>query len=238
MSINQFTAHEALQEIDTVMNRYLEPIGISKAEALDLIGEIVNRYLAVKPAPRHIKVIVHACEIWSGGAKLAIATSDAIAEEISAALNAREVGTPTEEMIRFCPECGCLGDIPVGYEACCPDWSHARIVPKRFAELCAETFRLCVSKPYPNTTDEHAVPPTTCKAMPSKLTPGMRAAMLRIASEYTERTSGNSLDAIYEAAFAAVPSPAPVAIVRGNPDDIGTIIEAVRPLEIGTQLYA
>ncbi|KVT80624.1 hypothetical protein WK59_21570 [Burkholderia ubonensis] len=56
---------------------------------------------------------------------------------------------PTEEMIRFCPECGRLGDIPAGYEACCPDSSSARIVPKRFAELCAETFRLCVSQPYP-----------------------------------------------------------------------------------------
>jgi hypothetical protein len=49
MSINQFTAHEALLEIDTVMNRYLEPMGISKANALESIGEIVNRYLAVKP---------------------------------------------------------------------------------------------------------------------------------------------------------------------------------------------
>jgi hypothetical protein len=29
----------------------------------------------------------------------------------------------------------------------------------------------------------------------------------------------------------------PVAIVRDNPDDIGTIIEATRPLEVGTQLY-
>ncbi|KVN40969.1 hypothetical protein WJ63_27490 [Burkholderia pyrrocinia] len=55
---------------------------------------------------------------------------------------------PTEEMIRFCPECGCLGDIAAGYEACCPDSSSARIVPKRFAELCAETFKLCVSQPY------------------------------------------------------------------------------------------
>ncbi|KVC58932.1 hypothetical protein WT10_10490 [Burkholderia stagnalis] len=54
----------------------------------------------------------------------------------------------TEEMIRFCPECGCLGDIAAGYEACCPDSSSARIVPKRFAELCAETFKLCVSQPY------------------------------------------------------------------------------------------
>ncbi|OJA66547.1 hypothetical protein BGV71_31685 [Burkholderia ubonensis] len=55
-------------------------------------------------------------------------------------------------MIRFCPECGRLGDIPAGYEACCPDWSQARIVPKRFAELCAETFRLCVSQPFPQST--------------------------------------------------------------------------------------
>ncbi|WP_249172064.1 hypothetical protein [Burkholderia vietnamiensis] len=54
----------------------------------------------------------------------------------------------TEEMIRFCPECGHLGDITAGYEACCPDWSQARVVPKRFAELCAETFKLCVRRPY------------------------------------------------------------------------------------------
>ncbi|KWI27913.1 hypothetical protein WM04_22840 [Burkholderia ubonensis] len=60
----------------------------------------------------------------------------------------RPTAALTEEMIRFCPECGCLGDIPAGYEACCPDSSSARIVPKRFAELCAETFKLCVSKPY------------------------------------------------------------------------------------------
>ncbi|MCL4627714.1 hypothetical protein [Burkholderia multivorans] len=53
-----------------------------------------------------------------------------------------------EEMIRFCPECGHLGDIAAGYEACCPDWSQARVVPKRFAELCAETFKLCVRRPY------------------------------------------------------------------------------------------
>ncbi|VBB10668.1 hypothetical protein [Burkholderia stabilis] len=56
---------------------------------------------------------------------------------------------PIEEMIRFCPECGRLGDIPASYEACCPDWSQARVVPKRFAELCAETFKLCVNQPYP-----------------------------------------------------------------------------------------
>ena len=57
-----------------------------------------------------------------------------------------------EETIRFCPECGRLGDVPAGYEACCPDWSQARVVPKRFAELCAETFKLCVRRPYGTAT--------------------------------------------------------------------------------------
>ncbi|KVF08959.1 hypothetical protein WJ04_09005 [Burkholderia vietnamiensis] len=72
-------------------------------------------------------------------------------EEADQAWNRRPVeqheAAPAEEMIRFCPECGRLGDIPAGYEACCPDWSEARVVPKRFAELCAETFKLCVSQP-------------------------------------------------------------------------------------------
>ncbi|WP_185734200.1 hypothetical protein [Burkholderia stagnalis] len=63
---------------------------------------------------------------------------------------------PIEEMIRFCPECGRLGDIPAGYDACCPDSSQARVVPKRFAELCAETFRLCVSQPYRTATSATA----------------------------------------------------------------------------------
>ncbi|WP_258179018.1 hypothetical protein [Burkholderia multivorans] len=69
---------------------------------------------------------------------------------------------PAEEMIRFCPECGRLGDIPAGYEACCPDWSQARIVPKRFAELCAETFRLCVTQPFPQSAASPADGRATC----------------------------------------------------------------------------
>lgn len=75
---------------------------------------------------------------------------------------------PIEETIRFCPECGRLGDIPAGFEACCPDWSQARVVPKRFAELCAETFKLCVNQPFPqpapSPADERA---EGAKAQPS-----------------------------------------------------------------------
>lgn len=73
-------------------------------------------------------------------------------ERLAACPSSQPAAAPIEEMIRFCPECGRLGDIPAGYEACCPDWSQARIVPKRFAELCAETFRLCVSQPFPKSS--------------------------------------------------------------------------------------
>ncbi|WP_261534745.1 tail protein X [Burkholderia multivorans] len=74
---------------------------------------------------------------------------ESIVKEAGVEPPAIAAAAPAEEMIRFCPECGLLGDIPAGYEACCPDWSQARIVPKRFAELCAETFKLCVSQPFP-----------------------------------------------------------------------------------------
>ncbi|WP_254224022.1 hypothetical protein [Burkholderia multivorans] len=90
---------------------------------------------------------------WGGR----LTTVDDLEKAIRAALRAaspveQPAAAPIEEMIRFCPECGRLGDIPAGYEACCPDWSQARIVPKRFAELCAETFRLCVSQPFPKSS--------------------------------------------------------------------------------------
>ncbi|WP_109479141.1 hypothetical protein [Paraburkholderia sp. C35] len=40
-----------------------------------------------------------------------------------------------------------------------------------------------------------------------------------------------------KASQQAAPTSAPAAIVRENPDDIGTIIEASRPLNVGTKLY-
>ncbi|WP_175922092.1 hypothetical protein [Burkholderia latens] len=47
-------------------------------------------------ACRHIRAIVHATEIWSGGARLAVATSYAIANEIAEALNGRSTATRAE----------------------------------------------------------------------------------------------------------------------------------------------
>jgi|GEM_PF-6815076 len=45
---NRYTAEQALVEIDDVLKQYLAPIGISKAEALDQIGPIVNRYFVLR----------------------------------------------------------------------------------------------------------------------------------------------------------------------------------------------
>jgi len=44
------------------------------------------------------------------------------------------VQPPPEELIRFCPECGSIGEIDKKYHKCCPDGNSARMVPKKFAE--------------------------------------------------------------------------------------------------------
>jgi hypothetical protein len=118
--------------------------------------------------------------------EMVIEFAGALLAEQSAAPVEQPAAAPIEEMIRFCPECGHLGDITAGYEACCPDWSQARVVPKRFAELCAETFRLCVSQPFPKSSaaqsDERtALPqiPDLVKAM-AWLTVSLRTELSRL----------------------------------------------------------
>lgn len=55
-------------------------------------------------------------------------------------------GGAREPMTRFCPHCGSLGPVGDEYRDCCPDGNSARMVPIRFAEVCAETFKLAVGK--------------------------------------------------------------------------------------------
>lgn len=45
------------------------------------------------------------------------------------------------KLVRFCPECGRLGDVPEGAIDCCPDGSHAAYMPEKTAEKCAALFR-------------------------------------------------------------------------------------------------
>lgn len=36
---------------------------------------------------------------------------------------------PPEGMVRYCPDCGSIGEVPAGARDCCPDGSHAIYVP-------------------------------------------------------------------------------------------------------------
>lgn len=44
------------------------------------------------------------------------------------------------EGVRFCPECGHLGDVPKSARDCCPDGSHAAYMPVKTAEKCRRLF--------------------------------------------------------------------------------------------------
>ncbi|MHA6905164.1 hypothetical protein ACEQ38_08020 [Ralstonia syzygii subsp. celebesensis] len=71
---------------------------------------------------------------------------DEFIADAKAALLAAQSGqraTP-EPMVRFCPQCGLIGEPGERYRDCCPDGSHARVVPKKFAEDCRQLFRLVV----------------------------------------------------------------------------------------------
>lgn len=66
----------------------------------------------------------------------------------------------TEPVVRFCPECGSIGEVPVSNINCCPDGSAARYVPQKFAEICQHTFHMLIGKiaaaPQPSPEPAHA----------------------------------------------------------------------------------
>lgn len=52
-----------------------------------------------------------------------------------------------EPMSRFCPECGHVGEVGAGHSDCCPDGSHAFMVPARWANELREGFKARFCKP-------------------------------------------------------------------------------------------
>jgi hypothetical protein len=43
-------------------------------------------------------------------------------------------------MMRFCPECGSLGDVVPPARECCPDWGKAAFIPEQIADLARVGF--------------------------------------------------------------------------------------------------
>jgi len=52
-----------------------------------------------------------------------------------------------ETMVRYCPECGTIGDVPAPARDCSPDGGHARMLPLKFAELCRGAFLQSIAQP-------------------------------------------------------------------------------------------
>jgi hypothetical protein len=67
---------------------------------------------------------------------------------------------PAEELTRFCPACGSVGDVGPAYRECCPDGNEARRIPKRLAEKCHELFKVALS------TMRAAAPASPAQAAP------------------------------------------------------------------------
>lgn len=49
-------------------------------------------------------------------------------------------GPTPMEPVRYCPECGRIGEVGPGYRDCCPDGNHARQVPRVIAEQARQGF--------------------------------------------------------------------------------------------------
>ncbi len=52
---------------------------------------------------------------------------------------------PAEELARFCPACGSVGDVTPAYRDCCPDGNEARRIPKPLANKCSELFKVALA---------------------------------------------------------------------------------------------
>jgi len=71
---------------------------------------------------------------------------------------------PAEELTRFCPACGSVGDIGPEYRDCCPDGNESRRIPESLAEKCRELFKAALHSgvaagqvAVPEMTDEQIV---------------------------------------------------------------------------------
>ena len=91
--------------------------------------------------PPHRSHLCHGCDtIWrpadvpTTGVK-AIATKG----KADTWVPGQAAATP-EPLIRFCPGCGSVGDVPNSFRDCCPDGFKARLIPASLAHHCHDLF--------------------------------------------------------------------------------------------------
>lgn len=86
-----------------------------------------------------MQMALDALEIYGAQAPAVKDTINALRAALAATTNA----------VRFCPECGHLGEVKAGARDCCPDGGHAAYMPVKTAERCRELFRAALAAPQP-----------------------------------------------------------------------------------------
>lgn len=112
-------------------------VALEKAEYLlrDAAHELMDR-ISLNGAPD-----------WEGEPETATAYQEHIAA--ADALAALGHGTPLlrgdgEQLTRFCPGCGSVGEVESKFRDCCPDGAGARLIPASLAQKCHDLFRLAL----------------------------------------------------------------------------------------------
>lgn len=54
-----------------------------------------------------------------------------------------------EQLTRFCPGCGSVGEVDAKFRDCCPDGSQARVIPVALANKCHDLFQLALASASP-----------------------------------------------------------------------------------------
>lgn len=64
-------------------------------------------------------------------------------------------------LVRFCPECGSVGEVAKAFPGCCSDYSKAFYVPAVLAELARSGFKLALTRPAESGWSDTEVPEPT-----------------------------------------------------------------------------
>lgn len=90
-----------------------------------------------------------------------IATAETVEVEVDLPEGVELARTTTRELVRYCFECGCVGEVPKTAISCCPDNNRAFYVPAELAEQARAGFKLAIQRYQESRwTDDKAPEPT------------------------------------------------------------------------------